>query len=36
MFIGLHVNYSLFLEDFDETWIFITDFLKMYIYQISW
>ena len=26
MYIGLHVKYPLFLSDFNETWIFWTDF----------
>jgi len=34
-YIGLPVKYSLFLLDFNETWIFPIDFRKMLEYQIS-
>jgi hypothetical protein len=28
MYIGLHVQYLLFMSDFNETWCFSTDFQK--------
>ena len=36
MYIYLYVKYKLFLLDFDETWIFWTDYRVELKYQISW
>jgi hypothetical protein len=36
MFIGLHVNYPLFLSDFNETWIFSTKVRKILKYKSLW
>jgi hypothetical protein len=35
-YISLHVKYLLFLSDFNETWIFLTEFQKVLKCQISW
>jgi hypothetical protein len=36
MYIGLHIKYPLFLSDFNETSIFLTNVWKVLKYQISW
>jgi hypothetical protein len=36
MYIGLNIQYRLFLSDFNETWIFSTDFRKLLNCKINW
>jgi hypothetical protein len=36
MYIGLHVKYTLFLPDFNDARIFLTDFLTIPKHKISW
>jgi len=36
MYIDLPVKYSLFLSDFNETWICLTDFRKKKITRVSY
>jgi hypothetical protein len=35
VYIGLHLESPLFLQDFNQTWIFVTHFQKVLKYKIS-
>jgi hypothetical protein len=34
MYVGRHVKYSLFLSDFNETWIVSKDFRKIIVWNV--
>jgi hypothetical protein len=36
MYVGLHVKYLLFMQDFNETWIFSTEFQRILKCQTPW
>jgi len=36
MYKSLYAKYSLLLSDFNQTWIFLTDFRQNLKYEISW
>jgi len=36
MYIDRHVKYPLHFSDFNQTWIFSTDFEKILMFKISW
>ena len=36
MYIGIHVKFPLFLSDFKENWIFLTNFRKTLKYKTLW
>ena len=36
IYIGLHVKLPLVLDNFNENWMFLTDFRKILKYQILW